>query len=195
VPAPPHRSRSGIGRWVAVAAVAGLGLSSAALMPLLHRKSVAPHSIPKPAPAPPVAPAAAPPAPVPETATVPDEPAVDEPKPAEATSRSSRMARTNGKPAQPKPAAAERSHPEAPVAAQISIRPEPEPKVQTDAPAELPAAPAPSQPGPTLATEAAVQHLADEAASRDAPKPEPPKRPGLLRRTFGRIARPFSKKP
>jgi hypothetical protein len=41
-----------------------------------------------------------------------------------------------------------------------------------------------------------VQHVPEEPAPQDAPAAAPVKRPGLLRRAFGRITRPFSgKKP
>jgi hypothetical protein len=79
---------------------------------------------------------------------------------------------------------------EAPAAAQISIHGEPEPKAQSEAaPAELPAAP----PVPLMEIappDATVQQVIGESVPSAAP-PQPPKKPGLLRRAFGRIAHTF----
>jgi hypothetical protein len=75
----------------------------------------------------------------------------------------------------PAPAAAP---PEAPVESKAESAP-------NDPPAAIEALPEPQRVAPGLSFEVPIP---------DAPPAQPAKRPGLLRRVFGRIARPFSGK-
>jgi serine/threonine-protein kinase len=189
VPASPSRRRVAIGRWAAAVAVAGLVLSSAALIPSLRRRPVATDSVsPAPPAPPPIAPAAVPPVPAPEEAAPEEEPVVTEPKPDMPVAGSPGRPRGNRAPVRPRP--------EPTAEKPVSVPPEAAGRGQAEDPAEVTTAPSPvSGPAPAAPADPGAQHAPAESASHDVAPAEPAKRPGLLRRAFGRIAKPFSKKP
>jgi serine/threonine-protein kinase len=187
-PVPRRRSRIARVSWAAAAALAGMALSSAVLIPSLRRNPLPAHAaaIAPAAPAP-VQPAAVPPTPVPVSGPVPEAAAVTEPKPTVPIAKNSGPARPTR--------ATPRARSESSAVLQISP-PEPAPSVRAAAPAEVPAAPPPKpEVVPAAPADPPVQQAAQETAPHDTPVAEPAKRPGLLRRALGRIARPFSKKP
>jgi serine/threonine-protein kinase len=184
--APPRTKRSVVRLMSAAAVVAGLALSSALLVPAFHRKTVAaaPVSLVPLAP-PPVAPAPAPQA-------IPDPPAEAVPEPPVEAPPAVRLSHAAGKPPTRKPAVSQQPRTDAAMAKQLSIHGEPEPQAQSEAaPTDLPAAPA-LPPVVIPPTDPAVQQVIGEPAAPASPPTQPAKRPGLLKRAFGRIAHTFS---